>query len=179
MTLPSVSVIIPSYNRFDFLTKAIESVKNQGYKDIEIIVIDDGSTEESYTDIIQDEILKVVKLPVNQKQIHGFGPGNIRNFGVEVAKGEYIAFLDDDDIWLENKLVEQMSQMVDTGFQFSSTEALYGAGAYNPKQTYELYNAEKYFKDLKYKFRKTKFLKDGFPITWNYDFIKIHNCRKI
>lgn len=176
MTLPSVSVIIPSYNRFDFLCNAIESVKNQEYKNIEIVVIDDGSTEESYKDMLQDEILKVVKLPVNQKQIYGFGPGSIRNFGVEVAKGEYIAFLDDDDMWMENKLEEQISQMVDTGFKFSSTEALYGAGLYNPKQSYELYNAEKYFKDLKYKFRKTKFLKNGFPSTWNYDFIKIHNC---
>lgn len=176
MNLPSVSVIIPSYNRYDFLTNAIESVKKQEYKDLEIVVIDDGSTEESYSGIVQDEVVNVVKLPINQKTIHGFGPGSIRNFGVEVAKGDYIAFLDDDDVWMKNKLIEQVSEMVETGFKFSSTEAFYGAGIYNPEIKYELYNSQKYFKDLKYKFRKTKFLKNGLPEIWTYDFIKIHNC---
>ena len=68
----------------------------------------------------------------NQKEIHGYGPGSIRNFGTKQANGKYLAFLDDDDIWLENKLNFQISEMEKLNIKMSSTEGLYGSGIYDP-----------------------------------------------
>ena len=125
MNKPKVSVIIPSYNRFDYLTNAINSVLNQTYKHIEIIVINDGSTQEEYKEVnlISDKI-NLVNLEKNQKLIYGFGPGDIRNFGLEKATGKYVAFLDDDDYWLENKLETQISLLENSEYKISSSEAL-------------------------------------------------------
>ena len=104
LNYPKVSVIIPSYNRFNFLLDAIESVRIQNYPSFEIIVINDGSTQKEYYEYNFSDDVIVINLEQNQKEIHGFGPGSIRNFGTKEASGDYLAFLDDDDIWLENKL---------------------------------------------------------------------------
>ena len=155
---PKVSVIIPSYNRFDYLINAINSVKNQTYKNLEIIVINDGSEQKEYYDYNFDDKIKIVHLKENQKKIHGFGPGSIRNFGVSEASGDYLAFLDDDDIWLKNKIELQIKQMQDNKVKMSSTEGFFGYGTYNQNNKYPLYNKEHYFKDLKYIYRKTKYI---------------------
>ena len=174
---PKVSVIIPSYNRFNYLLNAINSVKNQSYKNLEIIVINDGSEQKEYYDYNFDDNIKIVHLKENQKKIHGFGPGSIRNFGVSEASGDYLAFLDDDDIWLKNKIELQIKQMQDNKVKMSSTEGFFGFGTYNKNNKYPLYNKEHYFKDLKYIYRKTKYITKGkLPNIWNYDFINIHNC---
>ena len=81
---PSVSVIIPSYNRFDYLIKALESVKLQTFKNFEIIIVNDGSSDSRYYSHFFDKSIKIVNLEENQKTIHGFGPGSIRNFGMQV-----------------------------------------------------------------------------------------------
>ena len=120
---PLVSVIIPSYNRFKYLLEAIESVKIQNYKNIEIIVINDGSTQKEYYNFEFDKEVIFVHLKENQKEIHGFGPGSIRNFGTKVAQGQYLAFLDDDDVWLENKLEIQINQMISEGYKLSPLKA--------------------------------------------------------
>jgi len=99
-----VSVIIPSKNRQKFVMKAIESVFAQTYKNVEIIIVDDGS------DVPLGEILKnkfgskIVILRHEQS----LGAPAARNTGIKYAKGKYIAFLDDDDIWLPEKLEKQM-----------------------------------------------------------------------
>jgi len=94
--MPLVSVIIPTYNRAHFLKTAIESVQNAGARDLdyEIIVIDDGSTDNTR------EILKnySVKILSSSRQ----GPCAARNAGIKEARGEFIAFLDDDDVWCQN-----------------------------------------------------------------------------
>jgi len=174
---PKVSVIIPSYNRFDFLLDSINSVLMQNYENFEIIVINDGSTEDDYYNYKFPKQVSIIHLEENQKNIHGYGPGSIRNFGTKEATGEYLAFLDDDDIWLEDKLNTQVSQMLEGNFLLSSTEGYYGEGRYDKKQSYLLYNQEKYMKDYKYLYRKTDFIKNNsLPNIWTSEFTNIWNC---
>ena len=102
MNKPLVSIIIPTFNRPDYLIEAIESVVNQTYVAIEILIIDDGS-KENYAETIC----------ANYSNCNYFyktngGLSSARNYGVEVAKGEYIAFLDDDDFWRLDKLTKQV-----------------------------------------------------------------------
>lgn len=102
MSNPLVSVIIPTYNRDTYLEKAIQSVANQTYGNIEMIIIDDGS-KVNYAESICNQF-------ANCKYYHkgNGGLSSARNFGISVAKGEYIAFLDDDDFWKSDKLEKQV-----------------------------------------------------------------------
>lgn len=104
-----ISVIIPTYNRAYCLGNAIRSVLEQTYSNIELIVIDDGSTDntENIISSIKDSRLRYIKLKKNG------GPSKARNEGIKLAKGEYIAFHDSDDIWYKNKLAEQYKVMND------------------------------------------------------------------
>lgn len=102
-----VSVIIPVYNAQEIITSCIKSVLNQTYHNIEIIVIDDGSTDstlkivQEYKDGFDISCLRIFHQN-NQ------GPSKARNLGIQQAQGEYIAFLDSDDYWVDNKLEEQL-----------------------------------------------------------------------
>ena len=102
--MEKVSVIIPSYNRANLIERSVRSVLNQTYKNIEVIVIDDGSKDntEEIVKAINDERLRYYK------QENG-GAAKARNNGVSLATGEYIAFHDSDDVWREDKLMKQMS----------------------------------------------------------------------
>ena len=95
-----VSIIIPVYNGEKFISKAIESALNQTYKPIEIIVVDDGSTDKT------EEIVKQYNVKYFYQD--NSGPSTARNRGISIAKGEYIAFLDADDIYLPNKIERQI-----------------------------------------------------------------------
>lgn len=103
---PLISIIIASYNHEKFVTQAIESVLNQTYKNIEIIVIDDGSSDKtpSIVNKIKDNRLKLIKLYENRK----YHP---RNIGIEQSHGEFIAFQNSDDVWLPNKLAKQIEYL--------------------------------------------------------------------
>jgi len=97
--IPLVSVIIPTYNREKLISKAINSVIKQNYSDWEIIIVDDRSTD--HTKELIEEFIRSdsrIKYYINQRNK---GPGGARNYGIEQASGEYIAFLDSDDEWLE------------------------------------------------------------------------------
>ena len=100
---PLVSVIIPVYNYDRYLAEAIESVLNQTYRNLEVIVVDDGSTDNS-GEVARGFADNGVRycLQVNA----GIGPA--RNKGVELAQGEFIAFLDADDRWPEEKIELQL-----------------------------------------------------------------------
>ena len=98
-----ISVIIPTYNRFDLLMNSINSVLNQTHKDFEIIVIDDSSDDERYLELSSNKNIRYFRL----EKRTGL-PSKVRNFGINQSKGEWIAFLDDDDTWLPNKLEVQM-----------------------------------------------------------------------
>jgi len=106
-----ISVIIPTYNRYDSLLNSIESVKNQTYKNIEILVVDDNSSDKRYNNL-KNKGINVIKLNKGSKQLLGYGFGAVpRNIGMKYSKGEYIAFLDDDDIWMPRKLEIQINEM--------------------------------------------------------------------
>ena len=98
-----VSVVIPTYNRKKYLEEAIVSVVNQTYKCFEILVIDDGSNE-NYAELICSKYDKCTYL---YKQNGGLS--SARNFGIKHSKGDYIAFLDDDDYWRNDKLEKQVA----------------------------------------------------------------------
>lgn len=102
--MSTVSIIIPTYNRSAFLKETLESISNQTYTDYEVFVIDDGSPN--------DEAKEVCELfeKVNYFKIENSGgPAKPRNIGIEKAKGKYFAFVDDDDIWLPQKLEIQVA----------------------------------------------------------------------
>ena len=104
--MDKVSVIIPTYNRFTYLLNAIKSIKAQTYKNIEIIVVNDCSTEKEYYNYSWDTAnVKIIHLPTQSKTIFNHSaPGYVRNKGGELATGKYIAFCDDDDYWFPDKI---------------------------------------------------------------------------
>lgn len=97
-TMTTVSIIIPAYNSARFLPEAIESVLAQTYKDYEIIVVDDGSTDNT------KEVLKPYLDKIKYVYQENRGAASARNTGIKHSQGEYIAFLDADDVWLPEKL---------------------------------------------------------------------------
>lgn len=178
--MDKVSVIIPTYNRFNYLLNTIKSVKAQTYLNIEIIVINDKSTEKEYYDYEWDSNnIKIIHLEKNTKEKFGYPcVGYVRNKGIEKSTGKYIAFCDDDDIWFPNKIEIQLKAMQETGCNMSSTDGLIGRGIFNPTKSYKKYNAEHYYKTLQniYNHKGSNLLNSGFPIIWTLDFLKIHNC---
>src|ERR1044072_1794023 len=104
---PLVSVIIPTYNSARFLAESIQSVLGQSFRDFELIVIDDGSTDNTEAVVAAfPEALRYVK------KANG-GPAAARNFGIREARGDFIAFLDADDFWMSDKLALQVAHFND------------------------------------------------------------------
>ena len=109
MSSPLVSVIIPSFERFDYLMNAIESVLQQDYENFEIIVVNDASTQKQYYEVALPKQVKKIDLKVGLKQKYGFPTDAIRNEGVKKSEGKYLAFLDDDDIFIHKRVVELLN----------------------------------------------------------------------
>jgi glycosyltransferase involved in cell wall biosynthesis len=101
----SVSVIIPTYNRAHMVTHAIESVLRQGVADCEIIVVDDGSTDDTA------EVLRQYGDSITYLRQKNSGAGIARNRAMALAQGDYLAFLDSDDMWMDFKLSLQIALM--------------------------------------------------------------------
>ena len=103
---PKVSIILPTYNRAHIIEKAIQSVLNQTYQDFEIIIIDDGSKDDTKKIIRgfqeKDNRIKYIRFEENK------GAAAARNAGIKMSKGEYITFQDSDDEWVIDKLEKQM-----------------------------------------------------------------------
>jgi glycosyltransferase involved in cell wall biosynthesis len=121
-----VSVIIPFYSNVKWLCEAVESVLKQNYNNYEIIVINDGSKED-----VSGFIEKYGCL-VRYFYQDNMGAAAARNLGIKKATGEYIAFLDSDDIWEMNKLSTQLSKMVEYDAKWSYTDyEFFGEGIIN------------------------------------------------
>ena len=103
-----VSVIIPTYNRADYLIECVEAIRNQTYKNLEIIIISDGGTDSSEKDLaaLGDSRILWYNLGYNYGR-----PAPARNYGLKLVKGEFICFCDDDDIWLEDKVEIQLRSL--------------------------------------------------------------------
>jgi len=103
--MPKVSVIIPTYNRSNFLRAAVQSVLNQTFTDFDIVIVDDASEDDTQAVVasFSDDRIKCIRHPSN-RQIAA-----TRNTGMVNSGGEYIAFLDDDDQWLPEKLAKQVA----------------------------------------------------------------------
>lgn len=115
--MPLVSVVIPFYNGVDWLCEAVDSVLNQTMKDFEILVINDGSPED-----VSDFLERYGDKIVYRYKENG-GPATARNLGLSIATGKYVAFLDSDDLWLEDHLEVQTAAM-------ESHKAAWSYGAY-------------------------------------------------
>jgi glycosyltransferase involved in cell wall biosynthesis len=101
--MPKVSVVIPSYNSARFVGEAIESVLAQTYVDLEIIVVDDGSTDDTH-----DVVARFTDPRVRYVYQDNRERSAARNTGIRAAQGEYVAFLDADDLWRAEKLARQV-----------------------------------------------------------------------
>lgn len=110
-----VSVIIPFYNRVDWLCEAVQSVLDQTYKNFEIIVVNDGSPEN-----VDDFLSKYGDKIIYRYKENG-GAATARNLAMEIATGEYLAFLDSDDIWLPTKTEKQIAFMEERNILWSHT----------------------------------------------------------
>ena len=101
---PKVSVIIPAYNAAPYLAETLASVFAQSYPDYEIIVVDDGSTDDTLAVLEQfADRITLIRKPNG-------GPASARNAGLRQARGELLAFLDGDDLWLPDKLAAQVER---------------------------------------------------------------------
>lgn len=116
-SLPLVSIIMPTFNAGSTIKDAIQSILNQTYKNWELIITDDCSSDNTLEILREyacaDSRIKFIRNETNS------GAGFSRNRSIDAAKGKYIAFLDADDLWLENKLSHQISFMEKNGYLFS------------------------------------------------------------
>lgn len=107
MFKPSISVIIPTYNSARFLPEAVESVLSQTFLPQDVIVVDDGSTDST------EDVLKPFRRRIHYIRQENQGPAVARNRGIAEAKGDFIAFLDADDVWLPEKLEKQVKVLTE------------------------------------------------------------------
>ena len=103
------TIVIPCYNSEQFILRPLESLKKQHYKDIQIIVVNDGSTDNTEA-VVLDFIKDNPQLHIEYRCNKNAGPSTARNTGIELAKGDYICFLDSDDYYDEN-LFEELDKM--------------------------------------------------------------------
>ena len=116
---PLISIIIPTFNSANYLKHTINSVINQSYKNWELLIIDDCSTDRTF------ELLELFKKKNKKirifKQSKNKGPAFCRNFGINNSYGKYLAFLDSDDLWKKKKLSNQLKQIQEYNLDFSYT----------------------------------------------------------
>jgi len=156
---PYVSVIIPTYNRAPLIGAAIQSVLDQTFKSVEIIVVDDGSTDDTQH-ALEPYTGKIVSFVTENK-----GPAHARNFGMKAASGKYVAFLDSDDLYLPHKLeleVAFMERNPDIGMVSTNMSAMRG------DEIVEEYHLKTYHGPF---FRQYGFtLEDVYPVRGAFEF---------
>lgn len=111
--MPCISIVVPTYNRVDSLRRSIDSVLNQSFDDFELIIVDDGSSDKTLDLIKSYDDDRII--PVQHEKNRGANAA--RNTGVNIAKGEYISFLDSDDVFHENHLKRVLATLKDCSNQ--------------------------------------------------------------
>lgn len=114
-----VSIIMPSWNTAQFIAESIQSVINQTYKNWELLIVDDCSTDD--TDNIVEPFLTDARIKYFKNEKNS-GAALTRNRAMREAKGEWIAFLDSDDLWMPEKLEKQIRFMNEHNYTLSFTE---------------------------------------------------------
>ena len=119
---PLVTIIIPLFNAQNYISETIDSVISQTYQNWELIIVDDCSTDNSAEIAkgyeVKDRRIKLIELNSNFG-----GPARPRNIGLDISNGEYLAFLDADDVWLQDKLQVQVREMQLNNLDFTSTDS--------------------------------------------------------
>ena len=123
--IPLISVVMPAFNAERYICESIESVLNQSYENIELIVINDGSTDNT-AQAVAHLMHAIIYIETENK-----GVSAARNLGIQQAKGEWIAFLDADDIWLPNKLQSQLDGLDECSWSY--TDSFYLGDHYTAK----------------------------------------------
>ncbi|WP_024334608.1 glycosyltransferase family 2 protein [Desulfotignum balticum] len=125
---PAVSIILPTFNRAMSLERSVESVLNQTFTNFEIIIVDDGSVDQTPS-VIESLLKKDPRIKAIRFE-NNLGPAAARNSGIREASGEYVAFQDSDDVWNEKKLEKQCLLLKnlppDYGFVFSTYQRISG-----------------------------------------------------
>ena len=106
------SVIIPVYNGEKFIAQSVESIIEQSYHDIELIVIDDGSTDRT-AEVVAKIIAENPTKEIIFRSIQNSGPSTARNIGLNIARGDYVCFLDSDDIYKKNLFADLSDFLTD------------------------------------------------------------------
>jgi glycosyltransferase involved in cell wall biosynthesis len=104
---PLVSVVVPTYNRPDFLKKTVQSIAEQTYKNIEIIIVSNGFNKNNQKVAQEFNDSRIIYAD----QENSGGPASPRNHGIKIAKGKYVAFCDDDDLWMPDKIEKQIKAL--------------------------------------------------------------------
>lgn len=153
---PLVSVIIPTYNSAHFVPVAVQSVLDQTFKNVEVILVNDGSTDDT------DRVIKPFGRAINYITTENKGVAHARNVGMRVAQGKYIAFLDADDLYLPHKLALQVSFLEthpEAGMAWTEVSSLTREGIseeYHLRSYHRIYN------------RKGWSYEDVFPVTGEF-----------
>lgn len=119
--MAKVSVILPAFNAGFYIEDSIYSVLSQSYKNLELIIVDDCSTDDTQN-IVNTIANKDPRVRVHRKKRNSGGPAKPRNIGLEMANGDYVAFIDADDLWHTEKLLTQIKQMTDNKLDFCATK---------------------------------------------------------
>src|SRR5262245_9759520 len=115
---PKISILMPTYNRATLIGETIESILNQTYQDWELIIVDDGSDDDTEQLVSQFKDQRIQFYKAGRIAING----KIKNIGIEKANGELIALIDSDDLWAETKLEKQVAALQeypDAGFSLT------------------------------------------------------------
>ena len=134
MPAPLVSIVLPTYNRGAFLADAIESVRAQSCTDWELLIVDDGSTDDTLAAVPADARIRVIARP------HTGNVAAVRNAGLDAARGAFIGFLDSDDRWRPDKLTRQLARLQgrsDCGWCYGAHAVVDGIGQPMPARPTE------------------------------------------
>ena len=179
------SVIIPTHNRNNFLSRAIKLSLSQRKMPFEILIIDDCDNFETKKIVKKfDKKFRYVSIKYlkNEKKNNALIS---RNIGVVQAKGNFIAFLDDDDYWFSNKLEKQIDKLESSELKMVCSEATSSLGLFVENTKKRLFNSDVVYKEvskiyknslMKKEFQRKRVYNFEYPQIWTSKFIKIHNC---